>query len=179
MAEVLIQNLRDPDQIAVIMVTLRRMVIPEEGSGKPLWILEASTSEMDVNGDDIPPARKWLSDRSSFTEDVNDLLNELAAKINWTYYPDTTPPAVVGVWPLDGAQSVSVNTDIYISLSEEVPSSGIDLDSIQVKVKGFDLTDQVTIKGNMSSCSVLVTPGTKFQSAINEDFHNGSEYTPD
>jgi hypothetical protein len=179
MAEVFIQNLRDPDQLVAIMVTLRRMIIPEEESGKTLWVLEASTTEIDVNGDDIRPSRKWLSDRSTFTEDVNDLINDLASKINWTYVPDTTPPAVVGVWPLEGMQDVSVDTDIYITLSEETPSSGIDLDSIQVKVKGFDLTDQVTIKGNMSSCSVYLKPGTKYQSAINEDFHNGSEYTPD
>jgi hypothetical protein len=74
---------------------------------------------------------------------------------------------------------VSPDTDISITLTEEIPSSGIDLNSLQIKVKGFDLTDQVIIKGDIHSSTIKITPGTKYMSAINEDFHNGSEYSPD
>jgi hypothetical protein len=179
MAEVFIQNMRDPGQVVGITITIKRTVVAEAQSGNPMWILEGSTTETDSYGNEIPPVKKWLSNKSTLSEDVRDIIDQLCDAINWTYIEDTTPPSIVSVWPFENATGISVGSDIYITLSEEVPSSGIDLDSIQVKVKGFDLTDQVTIKGNMTSCSVSLTPGTKYQSAINEDFHNGSEYTPD
>jgi hypothetical protein len=179
MAEILVQNIRNPNQVAALMLTIRRMVMAEAETGHTMWILEASTREVDINGDPINPVKKWLSDQTTLSEDVNDIINELCRAINWEYYPDTEPPQVAGHWPLPDATDVSPDTDISITLTEEIPSSGIDLNSLQIKVKGFDLTDQVIIKGDIHSSTIKITPGTKYMSAINEDFHNGSEYSPD
>jgi len=170
MAEVLIQNMRNPNQAVSIMVTLKRSVIKEEGSGNLMWILEASTTETDKESNYIAPAKKWLSDKTTLTDDVNELIDQICAQIDWEYVEDTEPPAVVNHWPLSNAQDVSIDTGITINLEEEVPSSGIDLSSIHVKVKGFDLTDQVTIKGDIHACTVTLIPGTKYMSAVNEDF---------
>jgi hypothetical protein len=179
MAEVLVQNMRNPSQTVSIMVTIKRMIIPEEGSGGALWVLEASTNEVNADGDYIAPAKKWLTDKTTLTEDINALIDSICEQIPWEYIEDTEPPKVVTHWPLAGSQAVSPETAITINLEEEIPSSGIDLNSIRVKVKGFDLTDQVTVEGNMNACRVTLVPGTKYMSAQNEDFHNGSEYTPD
>jgi len=179
MAEVLIQNMRNPNQVVSIMVTIKRTIVSEEGSGGLLWVLEASTNELDTDGNYIQPMKKWLTNKTTLTDDVNELIDSVCAQIPWEYVEDTTPPEVVSHWPLRDARDISPDTIITIGLEEVIPSSGIDLSSITVKVKGFDLTDQVTIKGDRNACSLEVTPGTKFMSAINEDFHNGSEYTPD
>jgi hypothetical protein len=175
MAEVFVQNLRDPSQRIGIMVTIKRMAIRQEGSGTLMWVIEASTKEVDAEGNAIDPVYKWTSNQTTFTDDINDLINTLCKQINWVYYPDDTPPRVLSHWPIVNDTGVPVDSEIVINIAEELPSSGLDLSSIQVKVKGFDLTDQVTIKGNINSCSLYVTPGTKYQSAVNEDFANGSE----
>jgi hypothetical protein len=166
MAEVLVQNMRDPNQQITVVVTIKQAIVPEASPMDPKWILEASTYELDEDGDPIDPVKMYLSNNDNLTDDINDLITELCKDVNWNYSADTDPPRVVGTWPLDGAQAVEVTTDILINLVEEPPSSGIDLSSIRVKVKGFDLTDQLDIKGDFRSCSVLVTPGTKFKSAL-------------
>lgn len=166
MAEVLVQNLRDPDQMVNIIVTIRKVVVPEQGTGEQVWVLDASTEQKDASGDDITPVRKIVSSNDTLTEDVNDLITEMCLKIPWTYEPDTEPPEVVSQSPLAGATEVSVDTSILITLQEVAPSSGIDLSSIELYVKGFDLTDQLTITGDLRTCAVSVTPGTKYKSAI-------------
>jgi hypothetical protein len=174
MAEVLIQNMRNPSQVIGIMVTIKRSIVFEEGSGQLLWILEASTEELDIDGNYILPVKKWLTDKTTLTDDINDIINQICEKVVWDYVEDTEPPVVVNHWPIRDAQDVPVDTGITINLAEDIPSSGIDLSSICVKIKGFDLTDQVTIKGDMNTCSITLIPGTKYMSAVNEDFQNGS-----
>jgi len=166
MAEVLIQNMRDPNQQITLVVTLKQAIVSEASPMDPKWVLEASGKELDEDGDPLDPVRMYLSSHDTLTEDINDLITEYCKKVNWTYVADTEPPKIIGHWPLDGAEGVEVITDIIINLTEDPPSSGIDLSSICLKVKGFDLTDQLSIKGDFRSCSVVVTPGTKFKSAI-------------
>jgi hypothetical protein len=175
MAEVFVQNLRDPSQRIGIMVTIKRMLVQQEGTGTQLWVIQASTKELDSEGNTITPVYKWTSNQMTFTDDVNELIDSLCKKVNWVYYPDTTPPEVISHWPMSNDTSIPVDSQIVINIGEELPSSGLDLNSIKVKIKGFDLTAQVAIKGNINSCSVYITPGTKYQSAVNEDFTNGSE----
>ena len=175
MAEVFVQNLRDPDQRIAIMVTIKRIVITQEGTGTQMWAIQASTNELDSGGNAIAPVYKWTSNRTTFTDDVNDLINTLCRQIDWNYAPDDTPPKIISHWPMRDDTGIAVDSEIVINIGEDVPSSGLDLSSIRVKIKGFDLTDQVTIKGNINMCSIYLTPGTKYQSAANEDFANGSE----
>jgi hypothetical protein len=173
MAEVFIQNLRDPSQQIGIMVTIKRMVVNQEGTGSLMWMIQASTLATSDDGEIVKPVYKWTSDQTTFTSDIEDLINQICSQVDWNYELDTTPPEILNTWPLNGNTGVSVDTDIRINIADVAPSSGLDLSSIRVKVKGFDLTDQLTIKGNIGSCSIFLTPGTKYQSAINEDFANG------
>lgn len=166
MAEVLVQNMRDPSQQITVVVTLKRVIIPEVNPLDIVWVLEASTNEEDEDGDPILPVKKYVSNHDTLTEDINELITELCGYVDWNYVEDTSPPSLVGHWPIAGATEVPVTTDIIINLSEEAPSAGIDLDSIRVKVKGFDLTDQLDIKGDLRACSIKITPGTKYKSAL-------------
>ena len=175
MAEVFVQNLRDPSQQIGVMVTIKRMVVHQTGTGNQMWMIQASTLATDADGNIVKPVYKWTSNRTTFTSDVEDVINQLSAQVDWNYVPDDNPPQVLNTWPMNGDTNVSVDTQIRINISDVAPSSGLDLSSIRVKVKGFDLTDQLDIKGNIGSCVVLLTPGTKYQSAGNEDFINGLE----
>lgn len=166
MAEVLVQNMRDPSQQITVVVTLRQMIIPTVDPRDPKWVLEASTIETDEDGDPIEPVRMYLSNNETLTDDINSLITDLCKKIDWTYEVDTTPPTVVSHWPMRDALDIEVDTEIIINIEETPPSAGIDMDSIMVKVKGFDLTDQLAINGDFRSCSLRITPGTKYKSAI-------------
>jgi hypothetical protein len=158
--------MRDPSQQITVVVTLKQAIIAQVDPSDPKWILEASTNETDEDGDPIEAVKLYLSNNDTLTEDMNGLITQLCAEVNWSYVEDTEPPKIVGHWPLAGSEGVDVSTDIIINLAEDAPSSGIDLSSIHLKVKGFDLTDQLDIKGDFRSCSVTVTPGTKFKSAL-------------
>lgn len=167
MAEVLVQNMRNPEQAITVMVTLKRLIVKDQGPDVK-WVLEASTDELDAEGELIPSSIKYLSNQDTLTEDINELIEELCSKVDWEYLPDTTPPEVVSHWPLSGATGVSVETDILINLTEEVPSAGIDLNSIKVRVKGYDITDQITVTGDIHACSIQFTPGTKYKPATDD-----------
>lgn len=166
MAEVMVQNMRDPNQQITIVVTIRKAVIADVDPMDPQWILEASTYETDENGDPIPAVKKYLSNYNTLTEDINELITDLCKLVDWNDVIDTEAPEVIGVWPTDGLQGVSVETDIIANIRELPPSSGLDLSSIRLKVKGFDLTDQLVIKGDLRDCSISVTPGTKYKSSL-------------
>lgn len=166
MAEVIIQNLRYPDQIITAVVTIKREIVYDDDPSKLQWILEASTRAKDANGVRVKPSKLYKSSKETVTKDINDLITDLCKKVDWVHVIDTEPPEVVGQWPLAEEQNVAVDTEIRFTLWEEPPSSGIDLSSIRVKVKGYDLTDRLVINGDMTRCSVSVTPGTKYQSAV-------------
>lgn len=169
MAEVLVQNMRDPSQQITVVVTLRRAIVADVDPMDPKWILEASTNETDEDGDPIEAVKKYLSNNDTLTEDINELITDLCKLVDWNEDEDTEPPEVVGVWPVEGLQGVSVETEIIANIREAPPSSGIDLSSIRLKVKGFDLTDQLDIKGDLRECSIRVTPGTKYKSALKKE----------
>lgn len=169
MAEVLVQNMRNPDEVISVMVTLKQMIIATDGSMDRKWVLEASTNSTDANGDLVYPEVMYLSNRDTLSDDIQDLISNLCAKVGWTYEPDYDPPQIIGHWPLADDDNVPVTTDIVINLAEPPPSAGIDLSSIKLTVKGFDLTDQATIKGDIHSCSIVVTPGTRYQSAVDSN----------
>ena len=166
MAEVLVQNLRNPDQIVTVVITMRKMKIAESGTTQSMWLLQASVNAADANGNLILPVRRWISDSTTLTDDVNDLVSQISAQVDWDYEPDTQPPEVSSCTPAPNETHVDVTASITVNISEDAPSSGIDLDSIQIFVKGFDLTNQMNINGDLRSCSVTVTPGTKFMSAV-------------
>ena len=169
MAEVMVQNMRDPSQLITIVVTLRKAVIADIDPMDPKWVLEASTRETDEDGDPIEAIKKYLSNHDTLTEDINELITDLCKLVDWNDVVDTDPPELVGTWPTDGLQGVSVETEIIANIREMPPSSGIDLSSIRLKVKGFDLTDQLTITGDLRECSIRVTPGTKYKSALKKE----------
>jgi hypothetical protein len=168
MAEVLIQNMRNPEQVITIMVTLKRAIIADLGTGDLYWTLEVSTKQRTADNELIQPIRRYITNRSTFTDDVNEAIDELCRQIPWDYIPDTTPPAVSTHWPFDGAEGVPLDTKITINITELAPSSGIDINTLKVKVKGFDLTNLVEVKGDLSSFSLSVTPDTKYKSSLGE-----------
>ena len=166
MAEVLIQNMRNPAQHITVVVTLKQVIIPDVDPSGTQWVLSASTTQTDTAGNLIPPVNKYLSSQTTVTDDVTGLLADLCKLIPWDTVVDTTPPQLVGCWPVPGAMGVDVATELIVNIAEPPPSAGIDLSSIRLYVKGFDLTDQLSITGDIQSCAVTVTPGTKYKSAI-------------
>jgi hypothetical protein len=166
MAEVIVQNLRYPTQIITIIVTIKREIVFTDDPSKLQWILEASTKAKDQYGQKVSPSKLYKSYRETLTKDINDLITDLCKKVDWTHIDDHTPPELASRWPYPEEQNIPVNSTIMFNLWEEPPSSGIDFSSIRVKIKGFDLTDKIQITGDMTRCSVSLTPGTKYQSAV-------------
>jgi hypothetical protein len=175
MAETFIQNMRDPSERIGIMVTIKRMVVRQDQTGRQMWMIQASTLATDADGVQIQPVYKWTSNQTTFSDDIQDLIDQINVQVAWNNEPDTTPPEILNTWPLDGATGIPVDTEIRVNIADLAPSSGLDISSIKVKVKGFDLTEHLTINSNINTCSIYLTPGTKYQSAVNEDFANGSE----
>jgi hypothetical protein len=173
MAEILIHNMRNPDQIVSASITLRRAVIAGEAEnpdmrqeGNMMWILEVSTITLDAEGNLIPPLRKWLSTQDTLSSDIDEMITQLSNLIPWDNPPDTEAPIVVSCWPVPSATQVSVDTSITVNIIDNIPSAGINPDSIRIKVKGFELTNQMQVNRDITSCRITVTPGTRYKSAI-------------
>jgi hypothetical protein len=166
MADIFIQNLRNPDQTITATVTIRRLINQDTTLGHGVWALQITTSQLTTDGSLIPPVIREVISYDDLTSVIGDMINEMSAQVPWDYLADSEPPIIGKHFPTDNDTNVSVETSIQIWISENIPSAGLDLSSIRVKVKGFDLTNQLLVEGDLKSCVVTVTPGTKYQSAV-------------
>ena len=167
MADFKIRNPLNPQQLFTVSVTLRQMVLPSVDpslAGETVWMLEAATLARDCDGNTLNPERTVVRSFDTVDEEINNLVDRISSNICWDYAEDTIAPYIKEYSPEDGDESVSINTTISISLSDgierEYIATGIDKDSIRLFVKGYDVTDLITINGNLWNYNIEFTPGT-------------------
>ena len=156
MAELLIKNSLNPSQLISVRISLRQVIIegiylenlPEDvWAGDPMWILEAATSAYDCDGNLIQSMWTYLRSFDTLDEEVTNLINRISEKVCWTEQEDTKPPCLISISPADGSTNVSPDATITMTVSDELPSAGINPDSFKVIVKGYDLTHLINITG--------------------------------
>jgi len=127
-----------------------------------MWILEIGTTHPDKNGDPISAKKIHRISAEDLDEIIEDALSDLCSQIDWTpFVDDVDAPYVDSLYPEDGT-TVSIGSDVYMTIKEKLPAAGIDLSNLKVTLNNstmdFDITSEVSIEGDPYEYSLKWVP---------------------
>lgn len=146
MAEFIVRNSLNPYKAVKFGVTTRQ-VVPIEAEGEPLWVVEIATNEPTVSGGVISPVYINLRTLDDLDKEIQNATAIISSQIDWApLIEDNSPPFVVSVSP--GDDVVGIESSVEFLIKDNLPSSGLDLDSIKMTVNGFDVTSELEFSGD-------------------------------
>ena len=151
MSEFLVHNSLNITKSVKFNMTLRYFVVKGE-EGEHMWVLEIGTTHPDINGDPISAKKFHHISAEDLDELIEDALSDLCSQIDWTpFVSDVDAPYVDYLCPEDGT-TVSIGSNIYMTIKELLPAAGIDLTDLKVTLNNsmteFDITSEVDITGD-------------------------------
>lgn len=150
MAEFFVQNSLNDQKSVKFNLTLRYFVIKGE-EGEHLWTLEIGTTHKDIDGDPISAKKIHNILANNLDDVIEDALGDLCSQIDWSPLAgDREAPFVSGF--SQAGENVSIASNVYITIKDELLSAGIDLSNMKVilnnSMQDFDITNDVTITGD-------------------------------
>jgi hypothetical protein len=146
MAEFIVRNSLNPYKAVKFGITTRQ-VVPKENEGERFWVMEIATNEPTISGAVIPPVYINLRTLDDLDKEIQNATAIISDQIDWTpLIEDSTPPFVVSASPGDGV--VDIEGSVEFLIKDNLPSSGLDLDSIKMTVNGFDVTSELELSGD-------------------------------
>lgn len=145
-------------------ITLRYFV-PKGERGDHKWVLEIGTTHLNAN--DLPIQAKKIHTISAENLDkiIEEALSSMCSQIDWSpYVSDPDAPYVDELSPEDGT-TVSIGSNIFMRIKEQLPAAGIDLSGMKVilnnGVVDFDITSQIDIKGDPYEYTIQWVPSLR------------------
>lgn len=128
--------------------------------GDQAWVLIAATTEPDADGN--PIAAEYINVVSTGTVhlELEAALGRIGSQVDWgTILEDNRPPRLLEITPsLDQVTDVPITSNIVVRLQEPLPAAGIDLSTVQMTLNGFDITDDVELRGNIFDLTLIYRP---------------------
>jgi len=162
MAEFYVTNSLNLDKAVKFNITLRYFVLKDH-YGQHRWVLEIGTTHPDINGDRIIAKKIYNISAEDLDQVIEGGVAELCSQIDWSpLVQDKKKPYVDSTVPVDGDPDVSIMTDIYIDIKDNLPSAGIDLSNMTIMLNNsmvtFDITNEVVITGDPYEFNLRWTP---------------------
>lgn len=158
MARYILRNSLNPHKAVECAITFRQ-VTSKNQDGEPIWVLEVGTAEPHKDGGVIRPVFINLRSLDNLDEEIAKATGTIAAQVDWLPLdPDIRGPVAYYNYPEDGAQSVGLNATVEVVLKDILPSEGIDISSIEMTVNGFDVTNELSIDGNVFEYRIKWNP---------------------
>ena len=158
-----------PENAQAFLTDVQQIATAQSG-GELLWHIVIYTSGLDSNGDSLGPY--YLNEYSSIEtldELITDKIAEIGELIDWsrswyatgyTEGSDRVPPQIAWQYPTDGQTDVPIESVISIRLREILPSNGMDLNSVYMKVNDITVTPDVS--GNKYDCLATFKPNVHY-----------------
>ena len=157
MAEFFLRNSLNPYKVIKIGITFSNVVNKGDDTGDVVWVVEVATNEPHKEGGTIPPAYIHLITLEDFDQEVEKAVVILANQVDWTPLDvDDKAPYIYSYSPT--TEYTPIDTPFEASIREFLPFSGIDISSITCTINGFDVTDELVIKGNPYQYDVYWMP---------------------
>jgi len=134
------------------------------GEVNPVWLLGVETTATTVSGFSIRPAfADVVYSADNVDSFIADSISKIASQVDWgELEADSDPPYVSETVPKDIDGSVPIESNVYIDIKDNIPSAGIDLTNLNVKInngtKEFDITNDCSIDGNPFSYTIKWSP---------------------
>ncbi len=146
MAQFLIRNSLNSQKVIKCGITFEQ-VTPKNLEGEPIWVVELATDEPHKNGGDIPPVFINLITLDNLDAEIKQAVETISNQVNWTPLEnDERSPFIDSVSPT--SYEVDMTAYIEIVIKDLLPSAGIDIDSIQMTINDFDVTNELEITGD-------------------------------
>jgi len=157
MAEFIVRNSLNPEQVVRLAVTLRRVIPKEPGfdEGGRYWVLEVGTGELGVDGAPVSTEMVYLRSSVNIDLEISKAVAEICSKLSWDTGSDEEAPCAFIVRP-ESFENVSLGNTVIINLRDVFPSSGIDWSSIRMWVNGVPVAPEIT--GDPFNTTVIFVP---------------------
>ncbi len=124
------------------------------------WILIVATRELDTGGNPIDPEYINVVTTGTVHQELQAAYGRIGNQIDWgTLATDIRPPQLESITPaLNETTDVPITSNIVIRLLEDLPAAGIDLSTLNVKLNGFDITNDFELSGNIFDLTMRYVP---------------------
>lgn len=161
MAEFLVRNSLNPNIVVKFGITLQKTVTSEK-DGVSRWLFCIGTKEKDLNGNTISPEYIALTDLDNLDEEIEKAVSKISSKIDWSPLLDDSRGPIIENFSPD-TYEVSINSIISFDLRDKLPSSGIDLNTLSVKINGVEVKDELQIEGNPYDYHIVWVPKKSYK----------------
>ena len=172
MAHFYVTNSLYPENPQLFTITIKEIV---KLSGEPgtifskgniaeeFWELCISTSGLTNSGTPISP--EWIDvkgNKSSIDELISSKVSDICSRIDWSQrgqfslQQDRYSPIIIDQFPIPGQMGVPIDSVIKFILKEHLPGTGVDFDSIKLKIKGVEVKPLVV--GTPFNCEITFKP---------------------
>lgn len=160
MAEFLVRNSLNPHKVVKLGVTFRQLVDVNRNDGDPIWVVEVATDEPHKDGGGIRPTFINLISLEHFDDEMDKAVAEISEQIDWTPLDaDQRAPYADSIRPSD--YTVEIRDFVEVVLKDNLPSAGIDINSIEMTINGFDVTTELEITGDPYEYTVKWDPSIR------------------
>lgn len=161
MAEFYVRNSLNLTTTVKFNITLRYLV-SAANRGDHIWVLEIGTTYPDADGNAISARKKHVISVEDLDELIEDTVSEMCALIDWSpLVDDKKAPYVTEVIPSDSTD-VSIESNVYFTITEDLPAAGIDLSGVKVVLNNgtteFDITGEIESAGDPYEYELKWTP---------------------
>ena len=147
MATYLLRNTLNPGKVVGCTITFRQLTVKGE-DGDPVWVVEIGTVEPHKDGGSIPPVFIHYTNTTNLDLAIRDATESIARQVDWQpLVSDIKAPVATTSSPTNG-EVVSINSNVTVSLQDNVPSSGLDISTLSVSLNGIDITNEVRVSGD-------------------------------
>lgn len=156
MPAIRISNPNAQDKGAIIYVDLVS-IVPTNERGDNKYVFKISTRARDIDGDLIDDIYLYNTSVNGFIKALPKAVASLCSKINWgDDNEDTIAPNVEYYSP--SGDDISLYSSVIIGINDKFPSNGIDTSTIQMKVNGFDVSNDIIVDGTYNKVEVSWSP---------------------
>jgi len=152
MAHIFVKNSLSELKAVLVDINFPKYVLPDS-KGDPLYLLEAGTTYPSKDNKKIAPVYVNKCDGyKNLDEAVDESVSKLMSNVDWgVLVEDTDKPYTTDIRPV--GEDVSLNSNIYIDIRDDIPSAGIDLSAMRIEITTDEITFDIT-----SECVVTGTP---------------------
>jgi hypothetical protein len=143
-----------PDNPQLFVIDVKQ-VVNNKSNGEHLWRIALYTSGRNSVGTYLGPY--WLnvvSTEASLTELVNNKVEQICSLIDWSKSPidditffiaqeDRYSPTIAWQYPVSSQIDVPIDSKISIRIMDILPSKGIDISTLTMKVDGMEVIPEV------------------------------------
>lgn len=153
MAHFFVRNSLNTEKSVKIDLSFARYVDGPAVDGDLKWVLEIGTTHPSISGTRIRPVIvNNVENYKNVDAVIAEAVSIIASQIDWDpLVADTEAPFVGSVLPEINAQ-VPIESNVYIDIKDNYPSSGLDLSEMVVTINNgvidFDITDECTVTGD-------------------------------